>query len=239
MVTRTTPKPKPSPRQQSLWATLRRHGKAQIRFLIAFTVGIAVALLAPIEDLTPRILAGWNAGGWLYFVLVVIKMWHVEVEGIKSEAGIERESRTAVLFIVVLGSVFALLALFAQLMALKSEHGIDRTISISLAISTIFLSWLLIHTVFALYYAHEFHSESHGGARDTGGGLKFPDDRTPDYLDFLYFSFVVGTTAQTSDVAVCSRAMRRVVMLHGILSFFFNTAVIALMVNLAAQLVQG
>ena len=135
--------------------------------------------------------------------------------------------------------MFALLALFAQLMALKSEHGIDRTISISLAISTIFLSWLLIHTVFALYYAHEFHSESHGGARDTGGGLKFPDDRTPDYLDFLYFSFVVGTTAQTSDVAVCSRAMRRVVMLHGILSFFFNTAVIALMVNLAAQLVQG
>jgi len=218
---------------------LRTHAKAQIRFLIAFTVGIAVALLAPIEDLTPRILAGWNAGGWLYFVLVVIKMWHVEVEGIKSEAGIERESRTAVLFIVVLGSVFALLALFTQLMALKSEHGIDRTISISLAISTIFLSWLLIHTVFALYYAHEFHSESHGGARDTGGGLKFPDDRTPDYLDFLYFSFVVGTTAQTSDVAVCSRAMRRVVMLHGILSFFFNTAVIALMVNLAAQLVQG
>lgn len=239
MVTRTTPKPKPSPRQQSLWAAVRRHAKAQIRFLIAFTVGIAVALLAPIEDLTPRILAGWNAGGWLYFVLVVIKMWHVEVEGIKSEAGIERESRTAVLFIVVLGSVFALLALFTQLMALKSEHGIDRTISISLAISTIFLSWLLIHTVFALYYAHEFHSESHGGARDTGGGLKFPDDRTPDYLDFLYFSFVVGTTAQTSDVAVCSRAMRRVVMLHGILSFFFNTAVIALMVNLAAQLVQG
>ncbi|MGC1712455.1 MAG: DUF1345 domain-containing protein [Methyloceanibacter sp.] len=218
---------------------MRRHAKAQIRFLIAFTVGIAVALLAPIEDLTPRILAGWNAGGWLYFVLVVIKMWHVEVEGIKSEAGIERESRTAVLFIVVLGSVFALLALFTQLMALKSEHGIDRTISISLAISTIFLSWLLIHTVFALYYAHEFHSESHGGARDTGGGLKFPDDRTPDYLDFLYFSFVVGTTAQTSDVAVCSRVMRRVVMLHGILSFFFNTAVIALMVNLAAQLVQG
>jgi uncharacterized membrane protein len=238
MAARTKQKAKQAP-EASLGADIVRHARAQIRFLISLCVGLAVGLLAPIEDVIPRILAGWNAGGWLYFVLVVIKMWHVEVEGIKSEAGIERESRTAVLFIVVLGSVFALLALFAQLMALKSEHGIDRTISISLAISTIFLSWLLIHTVFALYYAHEFHSESHGGARDTGGGLKFPDDRTPDYLDFLYFSFVVGTTAQTSDVAVCSRAMRRVVMLHGILSFFFNTAVIALMVNLAAQLVQG
>ena len=78
----------------------------------------------------PRILAGWNAGGWLYLLLVGIKMWRAEVEGIKREAGIERESRIAVLFIVILGSVFALLALFAQLMALKSEHGIDRTISI-------------------------------------------------------------------------------------------------------------
>ena len=133
-----------------------------------------------------------------------------------------------------------MLALFAQLMAIKSEHGMDRTLSISLSVSTIFLSWLLIHTVFALYYAHEFHSRGPRRiARGQGGGLKFPDDSTPDYLDFLYFSFVVGTTAQTSDVAVCSRAMRRVVMLHGILSFFFNTAVIALAVNIAAQLVQG
>ena len=93
--------------------------------------------------------------------------------------------------------------------------------------------------MFALYYAHEFHSEARAGAKGQGGGLDFPDDSTPDYLDFLYFSFVVGTTAQTSDVEVTSRAMRRVVMLHGILSFFFNTAVIALAVNIAAQLVQG
>jgi uncharacterized membrane protein len=236
MATRTTQKTKRIV-PPGFWAQLVRHARVQIRFLIALCVGILVALAAPLEGTIPRILAGWNAGGWLYFVLVVIKMWQAEIDGIKREAGIERESRTAVLFIVILGSVFTLLALFDQLMALKSEHGIDRTISISLSISTIFLSWFLIHTVFALYYAHEFHSESHGGARGTGGGLKFPDDSTPDYLDFLYFSFVVGTTAQTSDVDVCSRAMRRVVMLHGILSFFFNTAVIALMVNLAAQLV--
>ncbi|MBC8013411.1 MAG: DUF1345 domain-containing protein [Methyloceanibacter sp.] len=149
------------------------------------------------------------------------------------------ESRIVVLVIVILGSLFTLLALVTQLGALKSEQGLDRTISVGLSVSTIFLSWLLIHVVFALYYAHEFHSESRAGASGRGGGLKFPDDRTPDYLDFLYFSFVVGTTAQTSDVEVTSRAMRGVVMLHGILSFFFNTAVIALTVNLAAQLVQG
>jgi len=223
----------------SAWAALARHGRAQIRFLIAFVVGVMVALFAPIEDWVPRILAGWNAGGWLYLILIGVKMWQAEVEGIRREAGIERESRIAVLVIVILGSLFTLLALITQLGALKSEHGLDRTISVSLSISTILLSWLLMHTVFAVYYAHEFHSEGRAGAGGRGGGLKFPDDSTPDYLDFLYFSFVVGTTNQTSDTDVTSRAMRRVVMIHGILSFMFNTAVIALTVNLAAQLVQG
>ncbi len=244
---------------ESAWAALARHGRAQIRFVIALAVGIVVALYVPFDEILarilaalnvgdwldfvrpaiPRILAGWNAGGWLYLALVAIKMRHAEIEGIKREASIERESRIGVLVVVILGSFFTLLALVEQLGALKSVHGMDRSISVILSISTIFLSWLLIHTVFAIYYAHEFHSESPSGAHGRGGGLEFPGDRTPDYLDFLYFSFVVGTTAQTSDVEVTSRAMRRVVMLHGILSFFFNTAVIALAVNLALQLVQG
>jgi uncharacterized membrane protein len=230
---------KPRARDLPEWAWITRHLRAQIRFLIALVVGVAVFFFVPIEDLVPRILAGWNAGGWLYLALVAIKMARAEIEGIKRQSTLERESRLVVLVVVIFGSIFTILALFAQLMAIKSEHGMDRTLSISLSVSTIFLSWLLIHTVFALYYAHEFHAEGHAGSGGQGGGLKFPDDSTPDYLDFLYFSFVVGTTAQTSDVDVCSRDLRRVVMLHGILSFFFNTAVIALAVNLAAQLVQG
>ena len=225
--------------KSSRWATLATHGRAQIRFLIAAAVGVAVGLFAPFDDWVTRVLAGWNAGGWLYFALVAVKMWHAEVEGIKREAGFERESRIVVLVIVILGSFFAMLALFTQLSAMKTEHGFDRSLSIALSMSTILLSWLLIHLVFAVFYAHEFHSAL-GGKEGTssGGGLKFPSDNAPDYLDFIYFSFVVGTTAQTSDVAVTSRAMRSVVVLHGILSFFFNTAVIALAVNLAAQLVQ-
>ena len=223
----------------SAWEWVRRHARAQIRFLIALAVGLAVFVFVPLAGLVPRILAGWNAGGWLYLLLVAIKMARAEIEGIKRQSALERESRIVVLVVVTFGSIFTMLALFAQLMAIKSEHGIDRTLSISLSVLTIVLSWLLIHTVFALFYAHEFHTEGPGGAKGQGGGLKFPDDSTPDYLDFLYFSFVVGTTAQTSDVDVTSRAMRRVVMLHGILSFFFNTAVIALAVNIAAQLIQG
>ena len=218
----------PREKSPSPWESLPRHGPAQIRFLIALAVGIAVALLAQFQDTIPRIFVGWNAGGWLYLILIGIKMAQAEVEDIKREAGIERESRIAVLIIVVLGAVFATLGLF-----------IERRI-IGLSIATIFLSWLLIHTVFAIYYAHEFHSEAGAGTRGGGGGgLKFPGDPTPDYLDFLYFSFVVGTTNQTSDTEITSRAMRRVVTIHGILSFFFNTVVIVLAINLAAQLVQG
>jgi uncharacterized membrane protein len=218
---------------------LGRHLRAQWRFLVASAIGVAVGLFVPLQEPTPRILAGWNAGGWLYLVLIGIKMWQAEISGIKREAGIERGSRIAVLVIVILGSLFTLLALVTQLGALRGEHGLDRTISVTLSVSTIFLSWLLIHTVFAVYYAHEFHGEGHAGAGGKGGGLKFPGENTPDYLDFLYFSFVVGTTNQTSDTAVTSRAMRRVVLIHGVLSFVFNTTVIALAVNLAAQFVQG
>lgn len=223
---------KTAPPRQRAWTWLAKQARAQIRFLIALGVGLAVGFTVPIDETVPRILAGWNVGGWLYLLLVGIKMWRAEVDGIRREAGIERGSRIAVLIAVTLGSLFTLLALLAQIAALKSEHGLDRTISAVCSISTILLSWLLIHTAFSLYYAHEFHSERPGGARGTGGGLKFPGDPTPDYID-------VGTTAQTSDVAVTSHTMRGVVMLHGILSFFFNTGVIALAVNMVLQLVQG
>jgi uncharacterized membrane protein len=218
-------------------STLARHFWAQWRFLAALAFGLVVASAVPLHNPVPRILAGWNAGGWLYLGLIGIKMWQAEVSGIKREAGIERGSRIAVLTIVILGSLFTLLALVTQLGALKSEHGLDRTTSVALSVSTILLSWLLMHTVFAVYYAHEFHREGGAGAGGKGGGLHFPGETTPDYLDFLYFSFVVGTTNQTSDTEVTSRAMRRVVLIHGVLSFVFNTTVIALTVNLAAQLV--
>ena len=89
-------------------------------------------------------------------------------------------------------------------------------------------------TVHAPHYAHEFHSEKKGSG-GTGAGFDFHDQKSPDYLDFLYLSLVIGTTAQTSDIDITSRETRRTVMLHGLLSFFFNTTVIALVVNLTAQ----
>jgi uncharacterized membrane protein len=95
---------------------------------------------------------------------------------------------------------------------------------------TIVLSWAFIHTIFAVHYAHEFY-----GSGSKTGGLRFPTEQPPDYLDFVYFSFGIGTAAQVSDVDIVSRDIRRVVTAHSIVSFFFNVALLALIVNIAAS----
>jgi uncharacterized membrane protein len=216
--------------------SLYEHVHAHIRFIIAVIVGFVVWWFLPLNDNITRILAAWNVAGWLYVVLIGIMMLRCEIAGIKRQASLEDESRTVLLILTVFASVAMVLAIVAQLSALNEDHSAGRTLKFGLAFSTILVSWFLVHTVFALYYAHEFHGESRGRSRGCGGGLRFPGEHIPDYLDFVYFAFVVGTTAQTSDVEVASRKMRRVVTLHGLLSFFFNTTVIALVVNLTSQL---
>jgi uncharacterized membrane protein len=94
---------KTAPPRQRAWTWLAKQARAQIRFLIALGVGLAVGFTVPIDETVPRILAGWNVGGWLYLLLVGIKMWRAEVDGIRREAGIERGSRIAVLIAVTLG----------------------------------------------------------------------------------------------------------------------------------------
>jgi uncharacterized membrane protein len=225
-------KPPASQRHHGLYEHLHAH----IRVIIAVFVGIAVWLMVPFPDGITRALFAWNVAGWLYVVLIGVMMLRCEIEGIKRQASLEEESRTLLLILTIFASVAMVLAIVTQLSALNEDHSSDRTLKFVLSFSTILVSWFLVHMVFALYYAHEFHSESRGSARGSGGGLDFPGEHIPDYLDFLYFSFVVGTTAQTSDVEVTSRKMRRVVTLHGLLSFFFNTTVIALVVNLTSQL---
>ena len=102
---------------------------------------------------------------------------------------------------------------------------------LALSVAALFLSWLLIHTVFAFHYARMYYSLPDGGD-EHHGGLKFPDDDEPDYLDFAYYSFVVGMTSQVSDVAVLSRKMRRLTMIHGVLSFIYNIAILAMSINI-------
>jgi uncharacterized membrane protein len=210
---------------------LRRHP----RQLIAIVVGVAVWFLVPASDTTTRVLIAWTAGAWLFIALVLKMMTGADIAEIRRRAGVEDEGRTAVLFATIAAAIASIVALVLQMSAAQEMHGVERLSTTVLALLTIFGSWLVVHFVFALHYAHEYYVPGHDDS-EAMKGLKFSGGDAPDYWDFMYFALVVGTTFQTSDTEVISRRMRRTVTVHGLLSFVFNTAVIALTVNLAAQL---
>ncbi len=179
-------------------------------------------------EVARQILAGWDAGVALYLVLAYSLMARSSSEHIPDHAADADEGRFAILVLTVLAALSSLGAILAELGA---GPGVQRTpMQLALAGITIVLSWVFIHTIFALNYAHDYYGE-HGGKKS---GLDFPGEKQPDYWDFVYFAFVIGMTSQVSDVAVTSKLVRRTVNAHGIVSFFFNVALLALTVNIAA-----
>jgi uncharacterized membrane protein len=103
-----------------------------------------------------------------------------------------------------------------------------------LAIASVLLGWLTLHTIAAFHYAHLYYAKAVSSRGQDAGGLEFPDTNEPTGWDFLYYSFVVGMTAQVSDVQVLATPMRRLTLAHSVVSFFYNTVILALAVNLAA-----
>lgn len=161
-------------------------------------------------------------------------------ETMRLNARRQDEGRLVILGLVTAAACVSILAIGFLLKDTKSGSGAIVLLHIVLSVVTIVGSWLLVHTIFALHYAYEYYrDESKSLDTDKAEGLDFPSDIEPDYWDFLYFSFVIGMTSQVSDVQIASRSMRRLALLHGILSFFFNTAIVAMSINIIAGLVQG
>ena len=138
-----------------------------------------------------------------------------------------------------------------ELGLIKDLKGLDKQLHVALSASTIVSAWVFIHLTFALHYAHEYFDEVQGAQPDAGrpsarpaksrGGIAFPGeddaDGEPDYWDFLYFAFIIGVAAQTADVAITSKTIRRTSLGHSVLAFFFNSAILALTINIAAGLI--
>jgi uncharacterized membrane protein len=145
--------------------------------------------------------------------------------------------RWVILFAVVAGALVSMLALAVIQKSLKTGPGDESPLYLLLIVLTIVLSWSLVHTVFALHYAHAYYGPADEPADEDGlvGGLDFPAERQPDYWDFMYFSYVVGMTCQVSDVQVSGRQMRRLTLSHGVVAFFFNTIILALTINIIAS----
>ena len=155
-----------------------------------------------------------------------------------------QDQRSFVLFALVLFIAFASTAAIATLQQnVRDLSGLDRGLHLALSVFALILSWLVIHTVFAFRYAHRFYGTGEkdddvAGGQTHNGGLDFPGDGEPDYLDFLYYSHVVGMTSQVSDVVVTSRDMRLLTLVHSGLSFAFNMLVVALSINMMAAAIQ-
>ena len=198
------------------------------RTFIAIALGVAVFFLLPdTRRLATRLIIGWDVFAALYLVLAYIVMLRCDVGHIRRSAVLQDDGRFVILLVTAFGALASLGAIVFELGASKGNKA-----GLILATATIALSWVLVHTAFALHYAHDFYR----GRKP--GGLQFPSgdkQAEADYWDFVYFSFVIGMTAQVSDVGITDKVIRRTATVHGIVSFVFNTALLALMVNIAAS----
>jgi uncharacterized membrane protein len=205
--------------------------RARPRLFIAGALGVlTTAALAALTDWTgaSRLLVGWDVANGLYLVLTFQMMGSSDVHRIRQRAAEQDEGQFAILVLTVAAALASVAAIFAEL---GTSGGRQRQPAhLALALVTIVLSWTFIHTIFALHYAHEFYDEN----APRGGGMAFPGEEAPDYWDFVYFSFVIGMTAQVADVGITSKQIRRTVTAHGVVSFLFNAALLALTVNVAA-----
>jgi uncharacterized membrane protein len=210
------------------------HMSARPRLVGAVAAGVAVWLLLPATMLpVTRALTGWNVAVWLYLLLVAALMWQADHEHLRRAAVAQAEGAATVLACAVVAAVASLLGVVAELSAARHPGASHALPHLLFALATVAGSWLLLPTLFALTYASVYHRHTQGS------GLSFPSDSVgfqPDYLDFLYFAFTIAVASQTADVTVTSRSMRRLVLLQSLLSFLFNTAILAFTINIAASL---
>jgi uncharacterized membrane protein len=197
------------------------------RTFVAVTLGIVTYFLLPGElRVATRLVLGWDVFAALYLVLAYVMMLRCGVAHIRRNAILQDDGRFLILLVTALGAFASLATIVLELGASKSPVGL------ALATVTIALSWTVVHTAFALHYAHDFYRGK------KAGGLQFPsgdEHAEADYWDFVYFSFVIGMTAQVSDVGITDKVIRRTATVHGVVSFVFNTALLALIVNIAAS----
>ena len=215
--------------------------KTRPRLFGCIVAALALAVLLPSEwHAATRMLLVWNFCALLYIGLVGFMIRGATHENIRRRARLQDEGQTAILLLSLVAAVASLGAIVLQLGAVKDMHGLSKSLHIMLAALTIISSFAFIHVMFMLHYAHEFYAEwRRDPLKPQGerGGLMFPGEDMPGYLDFMYFSFVIGVASQTADVSTCSSEMRIIVLIHGVVAFFFNTTVLALTINIAAGLI--
>jgi uncharacterized membrane protein len=206
--------------------------KAQPRFLTAALTGVLVWLMLPRAwPPSTSLLVAWDCATGLYLMLALVMMLRSNTTKIRFRAASEDEGQLVVLGLTSITALISLGGIVAEMATVKATKGSNEWHHLALAVLTVFMSWTFTHTIFAIHYAHEYFA---GPDDDLAEGLEFPGNEPPDYWDFVYYSYVIGTACATADVNVTSRNMRRITTLHCVVAFFFNTTILALTVNIGA-----
>jgi len=217
---------------------------ARHRIVIALAAASAVFFSLRGHGLVSTMIASWDTFAFFFLVLAWVVILKTPQTRLRTHAKAQDVSQLLISVCVVVAASVALFAV-AFLLGPHKTGPQPRlqphlTVHLILTLGTVIFSWMLVHTVFGLRYAHMFYGDSDDPVEARhAGGLTFPDERLPNYFDFSYYAFVIGMTCQVSDVQINSRKMRRLTLLHSVLSFGFNTVILALLINTVSNLLQG
>ncbi len=210
---------------------------AERRLLYGALVGLVVgALPAPLAASSHALLA-WSVGSFSYLVLSWWLAASCDAQRTQARAQEQDPPGLVLLALLLLSVLVSMVAIGLMLQYVKDWSRTERLAHLALSMCALACSWLLMQTTFAFRYAHMYYRE-HGPSASKGSGLNFPGLLAPDYLDFLYYAFVVGMTSQVSDVVVTSKIMRHWTLLHSVVAFAFNMLVLALSINVMAGAIQ-
>ena len=213
--------------------TVYRAMRARPRLVGCLLLGFVVYFLTPFRwRMETRGIVAWDVAVFLYLLLVFRLAQRDTPERIRLRAALQDDGALVTLGLSTVAGLACVVAIAFELSAVKAMVGHNRIYHALLVAGTIPMAWSFIHSMFALHYAHEFYD-----APDSRGhGLIFPGECVPSYWDFLYFSFIIGTSGQTADVSISCDTLRKIALVHCVLAFFFNIAVLGLTINVAASL---
>lgn len=212
---------------------------AQYRLFISLAVaGIVLFSTRNTLSAASLILLTWSTFAFSVVLLDWIVILTCHPKGVRGMAGLADSSRTMIFIFIMIAAIVSLGAIVFLLKSPKDATETQVTGHVLLSMGAVIISWCMVHTIFTMRYAHMYYdNDTDDGKKKASGGLQFPGGEEPDYLDFVYFSFVLGTTFQVSDIEIASRPIRRLALVHGLISFAFNTVILALSINVVSGLV--
>jgi uncharacterized membrane protein len=226
-----------APRSGARWRLSHRLFTTRPKLAAAIVVGLVAGVGAALLGHRPAmsVIVGWDTFGIVYLTLVAVLAFGQGPDRIRGRAAAEDEGQAMILLLIAAALFASLGAVALELGLAKDQHGGARTVHVAGAVGTVAVSWLVMQVLLAIHYAHEYYARDGKTGKDAGG-LVFPGDEPPDYWDFIHFSIVIGVAAQTADIAITDRRLRRLATWHSLMAFGFNALIVALAINLVAGL---